>query len=133
LPISRHASPRGGFLFEIRFPKRAHWQINRGLRDLQILLDHLENVNPSIHYLRAGAGEPHESFPQRNGRSGWGPVRHHRFPSDSTHSGFIIQAFQERGLPQLPLGVTRFRVTFPNSGIFPFICGLHDQMGMVGR
>jgi hypothetical protein len=30
LAISRHASPRGGFLFEIRFPKRAHWQINRG-------------------------------------------------------------------------------------------------------
>jgi hypothetical protein len=30
LAISRHASPRGGFLFEIRFPTRAHWQINRG-------------------------------------------------------------------------------------------------------
>src|SRR5436309_3820659 len=55
-------------------------------------------------------------------------------PSDSTHSGFIIQAFQERrGLPQLPLGVTRFRVTFPNPGIFPYICALHDEMGMVGQ
>jgi len=32
LAISRHASPHGGFLFEIRFPKRAHWQIYRGLR-----------------------------------------------------------------------------------------------------
>jgi len=54
--------------------------------------------------------------------------------SDSTHSGFIIQAFQERrGLPQLPLGVTRFRVTFPNPGIFPYICALHDEMGMVGQ
>ncbi len=27
LAISRHASPHGGFLFEIRFPKKAHWQI----------------------------------------------------------------------------------------------------------
>src|SRR5260370_16557813 len=54
--------------------------------------------------------------------------------ADSTHSGFIIQAFQERrGLPQLPLGVTRFRVTFPNPGIFPYICALPDDMGMVGQ
>ena len=54
--------------------------------------------------------------------------------SDSTHSGFIIQAPQERrGLPQAPLGVTRFRVTFPNPGIFPYICALHDEMGMVGQ
>ena len=38
-------------------------------------------------------------------------------PSDSTHSGFIVAAPQERlGLPQAPLGVTRFRVTFPNAG-----------------
>ena len=54
--------------------------------------------------------------------------------ADSTHSGFIIQAPQERrGLPQAPLGVTRFRVTFPNPGIFPYICALHDEMGMVGQ
>jgi plastocyanin len=54
--------------------------------------------------------------------------------ADSTHSGFIIAAPQERrGLPQAPLGVTRFRVTFPNPGIFPYICALHDDMGMVGQ
>jgi len=29
--------------------------------------------------------------------------------------------------------VTRFRVTFPNPGIFPYICALHDEMGMVGQ
>jgi plastocyanin len=53
--------------------------------------------------------------------------------SDSTHSGFIVAAPQERlGLPQAPLGVTRFRVTFPNAGAFPYICALHDGLGMTG-
>jgi plastocyanin len=53
--------------------------------------------------------------------------------ADSTHSGFIIAAPQERlGLPQAPLGVTRFRVTFPNAGTFPYICALHDDLGMTG-
>jgi plastocyanin len=54
--------------------------------------------------------------------------------SDSTHSGFIVAAPQERlGLPQAPLGVTRFRVTFPNAGTFPYICALHDDLGMTGQ
>jgi plastocyanin len=54
-------------------------------------------------------------------------------PSDSTHSGFIIAAPQERvGLRQAPLGVTRFRVTFPNAGTFPYICAIHDELGMKG-
>lgn len=53
--------------------------------------------------------------------------------ADSTHSGFIIAPPQERlGLPQSPLGVTRFRVTFPNAGTFPYICALHDDLGMRG-
>jgi plastocyanin len=55
-------------------------------------------------------------------------------PSDSTHSGFIVAAPQERlGLPQAPLGVTRFRVTFPNAGVFLYICALHDGLGMTGK
>jgi len=54
--------------------------------------------------------------------------------SDTTHSGFIIAAPQERlGLPQAPLGVTRFRVTFPNAGTFPYQCALHDELGMLGQ
>jgi len=54
--------------------------------------------------------------------------------SDSTHSGFIRAAPQERtGLRQSPLGVTRFRVTFPNAGTFPYICALHDDLGMKGQ
>jgi plastocyanin len=53
--------------------------------------------------------------------------------SDSTHSGFIRAAPEERlGLPQAPLGVTRFRVTFPNAGTFPYICAIHDNLGMKG-
>jgi plastocyanin len=53
--------------------------------------------------------------------------------SDRTHSGFIMAAPQERlGLPQAPLGVTRFRVTFPNAGTFPYQCALHDSAGMKG-
>ena len=55
-------------------------------------------------------------------------------PSDSAHSGFIRAAPQDRiGLAQAPLGVTRFRVTFPNAGVFPYICALHDVLGMKGE
>ncbi len=53
--------------------------------------------------------------------------------SDSTHSGFIVAAPEDRiGLPQSPLSVTRFRVTFPNAGTFPYICSLHEDLGMTG-
>jgi plastocyanin len=52
---------------------------------------------------------------------------------DSVHSGFIVAASQERvGLPQSPVGVTRFRVTFSHAGIYPYICALHDNLGMKG-
>ena len=54
--------------------------------------------------------------------------------SDSVHSGFIISAPQERiGLPQAPLGTVRFRITFTNPGVYPYICALHDDLGMKGR
>lgn len=54
-------------------------------------------------------------------------------PADSVHSGFIVAAAQERvGLPQSPVGVTRFRVTFTHSGTYPYICALHDELGMKG-
>src|SRR6266542_3027233 len=43
--------------------------------------------------------------------------------SDSVHSGFVISAPQERiGLPQAPLGPTRFRITFTAPGVYPYIC-----------
>lgn len=54
--------------------------------------------------------------------------------SDSVHSGFIISAPQERlFLPQAPLGATRFRVTFNTPGVYPYICALHDGLGMKGQ
>jgi plastocyanin len=50
------------------------------------------------------------------------------------HSGFLQAAFQDQtGLPQTPLGVTRFRVTFTGPGIFNYICALHDDLGMTGK
>ena len=53
--------------------------------------------------------------------------------ADNVHSGFIVAAAQERtGLPQLPPGVTRFRVTFKNPGTYPYICAVHDELGMKG-
>jgi plastocyanin len=53
--------------------------------------------------------------------------------ADSAHSGFIIAAPQERlFLPQAPPGVTRFRVTFAHTGTYPYICALHDELGMKG-
>ena len=54
-------------------------------------------------------------------------------PSDSVHSGFIQAAPQERtGLAQSPPFFTRFRVTFTHSGTYPYICALHDNLGMKG-
>jgi plastocyanin len=54
--------------------------------------------------------------------------------SDNVHSGFIMSAPQERiGLPQAPFGSTRFRITFTAPGVYPYICALHDDLGMKGR
>jgi plastocyanin len=53
--------------------------------------------------------------------------------ADSVHSGLIVAPPQEEvGEPQQPLGVTRFRVTFTHAGTFPYICALHDNLGMKG-
>jgi plastocyanin len=55
-------------------------------------------------------------------------------PSDAVHSGFITQAPQDRiGLAQAPLGVTRFRVTFTQPGIYLYKCVLHDNLAGNGR
>lgn len=54
-------------------------------------------------------------------------------PSDSVHSGFLLAGPQERtGLPQLPPFVTKFRITFTHPGTYPYLCALHDNLGMKG-
>ena len=54
-------------------------------------------------------------------------------PSDRVHSGFIQAAPQDRnGLAQAPPEVTRFRVTFTKPGTYPYMCSLHDVLGMKG-
>jgi plastocyanin len=55
-------------------------------------------------------------------------------PAVNVNSGFLGPAPQDRvGLAQSPAGVTRFRVTFTAPGTFNYICGLHDDLGMVGK
>src|SRR5882724_1619030 len=34
---------------------------------------------------------------------------------------------------QAPIGVTRFRITFRKPGAYPYICALHDDLGMKGK
>jgi plastocyanin len=36
-------------------------------------------------------------------------------------------------LQSLPLGTTRFRITFTHAGVYPYICALHDDLGMKGK
>jgi plastocyanin len=53
--------------------------------------------------------------------------------TDSVNSGLLALAPQDRtGLPETPLGVTRFRVTFTAPGTYNYICSLHDNLGMLG-
>jgi plastocyanin len=62
-------------------------------------------------------------------------------PSDSAHSGFILQALDDQpGTPvnitpnnSIALNPTRFRVTFIQPGVYKYICALHDNLGMVGQ
>jgi plastocyanin len=55
-------------------------------------------------------------------------------PGQAVHSGFLMAAPQEIiGLAQQPITVTRFRVTFTKPGTYPFICVLHDDLGMKGK
>lgn len=54
--------------------------------------------------------------------------------SDSVASGFIVAAPADRIFsPQVPVGTTRMRITFPHAGVYPYICALHDVLGMTGK
>lgn len=54
-------------------------------------------------------------------------------PVDSVNTGFLSPAPQDRAnLAQSSPGVTRFRVTFKSTGVFNYICAIHDELGMKG-
>ena len=55
-------------------------------------------------------------------------------PADTVNSGLILAAPQDQfGVPQNPPGVTRFRITFKQSGTYNYQCALHDNLGMVAK
>jgi plastocyanin len=95
------------------------------------------NSNPTEpHTITFGTEPANPMPPSANVKVDADGARHAVINSqtDSVHSGFIAPAPEERiGLAQAPLGVTRFRVTFTQPGVFHYICALHDELGMVGK
>jgi len=58
----------------------------------------------------------------------------HAVAAADVHSGILgPKSYDRGGLAQLPLDVTRFRVTFTHPGIFNYFCAQHDDLGMVGK
>lgn len=95
------------------------------------------NLDPAATHTITFGTEPANLVPaSKNVTTDADGARHAAINSitDSVHSGSIASAPQERtGLAQAPLGVTRFRVTFTQPGTYPYICALHDQLGMKGK
>jgi plastocyanin len=101
-----------------------------------------ENRDPATPHTITFGTEPNEAvlpFPSADVKADDDGARHATLnhPGDSTHSGFIMAAPEEVPLtPTPPLGpvfVRRFRVTFKGPGTYPFICALHDGLGMKGQ
>lgn len=55
-------------------------------------------------------------------------------PDQNVPSGAIVALYEgETGVPQFPpFPPTRYRVTFPTAGAYPYKCSFHDNLGMVG-
>ncbi len=94
------------------------------------------NDDPSMPHTITFGTEPGDPFPPSPNVSTDADGALHATVSstaDSVHSGFIVSAPQDQtSLPQTPLGFTQFRVTFTNPGVYPYICALHDNLGMKG-
>ena len=95
------------------------------------------NDDPSMPHTITFGTEPADPFPPSPNVSIDADGASHATissTSDSVHSGFIVSAPQDQtGVPQTPLGTTRFRITFSNPGVYPYICALHDDLGMKGE
>jgi plastocyanin len=97
-----------------------------------------ENRDPATPHTITFGTEPAESvlpMPSADVKVDADGARHATLnhPGDSTHSGFILAAPEEVPFVSTPPpGVTRFRVTFKGAGTYPFICALHDGLGMTG-
>jgi plastocyanin len=95
------------------------------------------NDDPSMPHTITFGTEPAQPFPPSGNVSPDADGALHATissTSDSVHSGFIVASpLGQIGLPEAPVGTTRFRVTFTNPGVYPFICALHDDLGMKGR
>jgi plastocyanin len=94
------------------------------------------NDDPSMPHTITFGTEPGDTFPPSPNVSTDADGALHATVSstaDSVHSGFIVSAPQDQtSLPQTQLGFTRFRVTFTKPGVYPYICALHDDLGMKG-
>jgi plastocyanin len=94
------------------------------------------NDDPSMPHTITFGTEPQDPFPPSGNVSVDADGTLHAIISsisDSVHSGFIVSAPQDEiGSPQTPLGTTRFRITFTKPGAYPYICALHDDLGMKG-
>jgi plastocyanin len=92
------------------------------------------NQDPVTPHTITFGAEPADPFPPSKNVSPDSDGALHadiKSPGDSVHSGFIMAALQDQ-TNQTPLGVTRFRITFTNPGSYPYICALHDDLGMKG-
>ena len=101
-----------------------------------------DNRDPATPHTITFGTEPDESvlpLPSADVKQDADGARHAtlKHPGDSTHSGFILAAPEEVPMvptpPLSPVFVTRFRVTFKGPGTYPFICALHDGLGMTGQ
>ncbi|HTD43350.1 MAG TPA: plastocyanin/azurin family copper-binding protein [Bryobacteraceae bacterium] len=94
------------------------------------------NLGPTVNHTVTFGVEPANLVPPSAGVTVDSDGARHAVvgsPTDNVNSGFLGVATQDRvGLAQSPLDVTRFRVTFTAPGTFNYICGLHDNLGMVG-